>query len=1663
MTDPLHLFADMIDDHSANIKQGMALLEPNSVEKGDKSKDLSDPPQMACWQDFFSPILEDESIFQSFSEFAQVKLGNKDILLLLKQIYLFELIEDSNDILLKETLQQLLYQFPLLQKFITETPKTVTKGMLSPAVDQIVPLILPLFIEFKSSRWKATRVYAPMINNENLPPNLKDPTPAIGSDVEESKRPILVERKLPNLSEIPRALTDPSRFSKFVSYQKQATSTENESKETSLDLKQVHPRKRSFEKGQTPSDTRTNKEQAVQTPKTIHIEDNENDALRGSSNADHYRTSYRKNRGISVGSPEGFGSPKIMNPSVQTFQRPFNISKEKPPKDVYGENKKIKETLSRLREQYDPNKTNKDLVILINDQMRDLKLKYEAEIRDLKEKCSKTLKIYENKAEKKEGLPKNTSNIPLRISKSKMKPMQHSLSHKAKIPFLGSELLTEVEFLEYLEQNRLYKYIPLFFPEKGDLLRNISIESQIFEKEKNHLLTLVHAPLDFLIQLLTIPENSPLKSFFHYDRFLYHFLLVFPAFITPSQFLYKLIDRWNAFNENQEIDGHAILIRAAILNVLREWKALEISRDFQHDQLKKMLDDFVESSLKQSCLGANELFLPPLEKRQREYPPPQLPSVSPFILTDVPALEIARQLTLISSELLSRIDRTQFLDKNWYGADKKEKAPDFLVMIEHSNEVTRWVTTEILKFSSNEDRALAIIHFIHVLQHLKELNNFNSIIQILSSLHSSTVSKLKNSWKLITKKEKDAFDSVTQLMSTAGHYKSYHEQLALVNDSTPCIPLMPIICSDLFSINDTLSNTNEMDWINWRKFHVVGSRLNDIARFGTIVYNLEPIPVIQSMISDSEKWDDDICYEIASLLDNSDGSELELELPRYTNTDDLWKNEGLTERDWKLLLTGAKLLEIPENTIILEQGKKNTNLYRIEAGLVTVQQNGKELAVLSTGDIFGEISMLSKGKTTATVTTITNVDVYQIDVTLVNELCISKPRISIELNLLLAQKLSNIMKKNMSKLSKNTETTLENSTQVNDKEIPVKRVNFNEIGRKPINRSKSADKKPTGTGLLSPRSLPPLMKINTKSTNEPNDLISPRYNRNKFQPRFADKILKRVKSDISVLESSSTDSFSDIPQNCDFKDPKRKRVISRSKKNESRIKKRTDAPETTELKLDNSLIQTKSDVSMDSPHLLKSETTDEMTKEETEISITQQSKPSFEENLNKNNKTSDSHLVVPLKKKSASEEKLDVPKKCDPISPRVDLFSELDFNSVSVSSPFMNHYGAPSSFLSSPRLISKVCENRRKKSVKSNETKSRRKSDKEEKQKNKVNSMKEPKLKPNNLSECPDPLVVDPLPVQKEGEGTDAKFQKFFSLPGEVVVREFQCVLLRNRKPKAAGTLYISQKYICFGAINKVGSKIKEMILFKDITVISYNSSREAITIGVSPDIYTSISIIFKSFAAPNEAHKFITDLWKRQNVHHKQELKDEEELEAPGEEQIASPTKIVEEEDWRLILKGGKTVKYMRDEVIIHEGEYKRKIFQITRGQCRIVKDDHIIANIGPNNDGLFGEMSFLDDTASQVTVIANEKTTIHVIEAYYLNILFQRYPRLAARFYHHLSCLLSRRCTSQTLTSDPLSPPITQRDPPFHNETESHIVDFIEESSSESGDWSTEEEDKF
>jgi len=63
----------------------------------------------------------------------------------------------------------------------------------------------------------------------------------------------------------------------------------------------------------------------------------------------------------------------------------------------------------------------------------------------------------------------------------------------------------------------------------------------------------------------------------------------------------------------------------------------------------------------------------------------------------------------------------------------------------------------------------------------------------------------------------------------------------------------------------------------------------------------------------------------------------------------------------------SKILEAPENALILEEGKANHCFYLVHRGEVAVRVKDRELRRLKTGDSFGELSLLGNGIATANV------------------------------------------------------------------------------------------------------------------------------------------------------------------------------------------------------------------------------------------------------------------------------------------------------------------------------------------------------------------------------------------------------------------------------------------------------------------------------------------------------------------------------------------------------------------------------------------------------------------------------------------------------------------------------------------------------------------------
>jgi len=193
-----------------------------------------------------------------------------------------------------------------------------------------------------------------------------------------------------------------------------------------------------------------------------------------------------------------------------------------------------------------------------------------------------------------------------------------------------------------------------------------------------------------------------------------------------------------------------------------------------------------------------------------------------------------------------------------------------------------------------------------------------------------------------------------------------------------------------------------------------------------------------------------------------------------------------------------------------------------------------------------------------------------------------------------------------------------------------------------------------------------------------------------------------------------------------------------------------------------------------------------------------------------------------------------------------------------------------------------------------------------------------------------------------------------FDLPqSEVFITSVECCI---RMPmKLFGYLYIFREHICFEA-NVFGLNNKEVFEIKSISNITSNK-------GTILNIYNEKGKKFKFFEIVNfqETYNLVNSLWTSA-------IKVPDETQQPlklsNRLNKTSNTFTMSAEDWDLLIKGSEIKEYKEGDVIVLQGSYHQKIYQIAKGICKIVINldgrDKFLVNLQKGD--IFGEMTFLE-----------------------------------------------------------------------------------------------------
>lgn len=141
-------------------------------------------------------------------------------------------------------------------------------------------------------------------------------------------------------------------------------------------------------------------------------------------------------------------------------------------------------------------------------------------------------------------------------------------------------------------------------------------------------------------------------------------------------------------------------------------------------------------------------------------------------------IEVARQLTVIESELFRAMEPSELLGLAWTKTGKEVRSRHVLQLIYRFNVVSNWIIRSILEAKHLEERVDVLLHFLEVLREMSTLNNINGMMEVISALNSSMIERLKYTWNEIPSKRQKVFDDAVAQLTTGKNYKGIRSMVA---------------------------------------------------------------------------------------------------------------------------------------------------------------------------------------------------------------------------------------------------------------------------------------------------------------------------------------------------------------------------------------------------------------------------------------------------------------------------------------------------------------------------------------------------------------------------------------------------------------------------------------------------------------------------------------------------------------------------------------------------------------------------------------------------------------------------------------------------------------------------------------------------------------------
>eukprot|EP01118_Nematostelium_gracile_P004861 TRINITY_DN15793_c0_g1_i1.p1 TRINITY_DN15793_c0_g1~~TRINITY_DN15793_c0_g1_i1.p1 ORF type:complete len:264 (-),score=72.17 TRINITY_DN15793_c0_g1_i1:25-816(-) len=158
-------------------------------------------------------------------------------------------------------------------------------------------------------------------------------------------------------------------------------------------------------------------------------------------------------------------------------------------------------------------------------------------------------------------------------------------------------------------------------------------------------------------------------------------------------------------------------------------------------------------------------------------------------------------------------------------------------MIRRFNQISCWVTSEILTKQDIKTQIQVLEKFIKLARACERLNNFNTVMEIISGLNNFVIQRLKKLWANVHPKSFKMFGELEELMD--GHHNYKHYKNELLERKLPVLPYFGLFMRDMEVISQCNPAYRPDKSINLEVMRLLWQRSESVAKFQSVPFEFQ--------------------------------------------------------------------------------------------------------------------------------------------------------------------------------------------------------------------------------------------------------------------------------------------------------------------------------------------------------------------------------------------------------------------------------------------------------------------------------------------------------------------------------------------------------------------------------------------------------------------------------------------------------------------------------------------------------------------------------------------------------------------------------------------------------------------------------------------------------